>query len=454
MSKKLSKLALDGAIIFLTLSMLLLSFLFASKNVNIREADEALFDELWIINESDNRAFTIFNTELCTPDIIAYKQPGKTAGALVYNSDLALTLYAVLSDVILDVFGAQSVCTQIQDVDEAKMRIENADSYLYIEYASDIPFAYIYALSSGKSAQDTTQVAKGSNAYISKLFLNINNNSNSTTYECLAFDSQNNIYSFTSENGYVLRNADKVHLEAYADILGDAYITFNDTPELNYPAFEYSLLKDSTNISTITSENKSASAGLIELFGMNFEKTGSYTDGYGTRVFIGSSSRITVTQSGNLSFTGDREPILLTELLGYKPSSKGSYSMFDMLKATNIFIDEFKSKCTNFSGGDAEIKISAVYKNASSGYPVFEYSYFFNGIMIDTDKAFVFEFDNDGIKRLDIKLLKLEELPQRATAISKKHVYSRIENTDGELFPIYTITDEANSFYEIAWAIR
>lgn len=458
MKKRASALIMDILILVLCASMLFLAFLYAQDNVRNKTESKDVFDKLWIVNDSGGRAFTIFNTELCTPNVIAYKPSGKDAGALIYNDELMLTLYAVLSDVVLDVFGEASVCkVPGEEYDVIVSKILAADSYLYLEYADDLPFPFIYTMASGKASVDGSLFASGITKYLSRLFLILETcDDGSTVFTSYAFDNDGDVVCFehADQTPYVLQNADKIHLEAYSDIFTKAKMVLDgqtNTPDLTYGSLSYSSL-DVTDIGgSLKLENEAEVSRFLELFGMNPEKTRSYIDSDETRVFIGSGSRLTATENGKISFSSEDEQILLKELLGYSPSVRKAYSIFDMLKATNIFIDEIMSAYPNLVGNDAALKLSAIYRESKTGFPVFEYSYFRNGILIDCEKAFIFAFDSVGIRLLDINLICFTDYKKTEATLPKNIVAERLTGgRNGRLLPIYCKDD--TGLYSIAWA--
>lgn len=456
MRKRIISLATDMLIVLLTVSMLFLAYLYAAKNVTSSKDDSSDFDRLWIVDDGDGRAFKVFDTSLCTPMSIAYKDAGKDAGILIGDGDLTLTLYAVLSDLVLDVFGNTSICTKAENTTAVTDEILASDSYLYIEYANDLPFPFIYALSSGKSSVDRTQVASGENAYLSRLFMLLKTDTEGKcTYKTYAFDRVGNAYSFTraDRKDYVLNNADKVHLDAYSDVFINAELsrdTASDAADITYGSILYSQVTCDTEISYPGFSTENGKASFLDIFEMNSEKAGSYIDVDGNTVFIGSDVRLSVSASGNISYTSESEPIFLKELLGYSPVSKGEYSMFDMLKATNIFVERIVSAYPTLSSSEADIKLSSVYKN-ESGMPVFEYAYYFEGIRINTDTAFSFTFDTNGIRYLDINLCRFNTVGEKQATLPKRVVSKRTAKLGRENLILPTYNESNEGIYDIAW---
>lgn len=456
MRKRIISLATDMLIVILTISMLFLAYLYAAKSVTPIKNNSSEFDKLWIVDDGDGIAFTAFDTNLCTPLSIAYKASDKDAGILIGDADLTLTLYAVLSDVVLDIFGNTSVCTKAEDTATAINEILASDSYLYIEYANDLPFPFIYALSSGKSSVDKTQVASGESAYVSRLFMLLEtNDKGECLYKTYALDRDGNAFSFvrSDKKDYILNNADKVHLDAYSDVFINASLsrdTASDAPDIMYGSILYSQVIANKEIYYTGLDTESGKASFLDIFEMNSEKTGSYIDVDGNTVFIGSDVRLSVSTNGNISYTSESEPILLKELLGYSPVSKGEYSMFDMLKATNIFIERITSSHPTLSSSESDIKLSAVYKN-DDGMPVFEYGYYLEGIRINTKSAFSFTFDANGIRYLDINLCRFNTTGENLATLPKSTASMRTAELGRESIIIPVYSESTPGIYDIAW---
>ena len=475
MKKKISDIILNVIIAVLTLSMLTLLLLYAARSATVQSADSEVFDKLWIVQDYEDTAFASFTSSLCTPELIAYKQSEKDAGISVANEELTSTVYSVLSDMIIDIFGADSVCiSEGIEYSSAVRTVTDSDSYIFFEYSADIPFPYIYAFSSAQSSVDKSMCANGA-VYISKIaFLLEENENGNTSYICYAFDSENNAYMFEHADGspYTLQTSDKIHLDAYYESIDNAEFLANtdidstdsDSLEFIYGTLSYSPIQSSNSISFLSLDNGDASAAFLELFELNPEKLNSYVERDGTTVFIGTDERLTVSPNKTVEFTSDDEAIPLNKILGYTPSNKGSYTLFDMLKATDVMINRFRTAYPEFIGKSAQIKLTGVYKDAVGGNPVFEYSYFYNGVRIDTGLAFRFVFNSEGICELSINLTGFTVMSEKRVTLSKETAFNRIllkltdisepqaeEKRAHAVRPLYT--DSGEGLYTIVWAM-
>lgn len=476
MKKKISDIILNVIIAVLTFSMLALLLLYAARSATVKSADSEVFDKLWIVQDYEDTAFASFTDSLCTPELIAYKQPEKNTGVSVANEELTSTVYAVLSDMVIDVFGAGSVCiSEGVEYNSAVRKVTDSDSFIFFEYSADIPFPYIYAFSSAQSSVDMSMCANGV-VYISKIAFLLEENENGIAdYVCFAFDSDKNAYRFEHADGspYTLQTSDKIHLDAYYESFDDAEFLTNtdidspnsDSLELIYGTLSYSSIQASSSVSFLALDNSDASATFLELFELNPEKLNSYVERDGTTVFIGTDERLTVSPDKTVEFTSADEAIPLNKILGYTPSSKGSYTLFDMLKATDLMINRFRAAYPEFIGKSAQIKLTGVYKNESTGgNPVFEYSYFYNDVRIDTGLAFRFVFNSDGICELTINLTGFTVMSEKRVTLSKKTAFNRIllkltdisepqaeEKRAHAVRPLYT--DSGEGLYKIVWAM-
>ncbi|MBQ7821796.1 MAG: hypothetical protein IJ391_05890 [Clostridia bacterium] len=464
MKKNFRDLILNLIIAVLTLTMLVLMLMYAAQRAAGHQNDTEVFEKLWIVQDYDGTAFTVFDSSLCTPELIAYKQSGMPAGVIHSDEELMSTLYSVLSDVILDVFGSESMCiSENIDYETAVSMLTIADSYLMLEYSADIPFPYIYALTSGESSVDTQMCASGKAVYISKLALLLSEDENKNIiYSALAFDSDHGAYSFerTDSKPYTLPSSDVVHLDAYsssfekAEFYSDKHGASAPSTELIYSSASYSPLQASSGMEFLGLDNDLTRAAFLELFELNPEKLNSFVERDGTTVFIGTDERLTVSPDNTVEFSSPAEPIPLNKILGYTPSKKSSYSLFDMLKATDMLISRFRTAYPEHIGKSASIKLTGVYKDeASGGNPVFEYSYFYDGMRIDAPSAFRFVFTADGICKLTLNTTGFTVMSEKRVTLSKETALERLSlKLSGEIKvrPIYILSDER--IYSLEWA--
>lgn len=462
MKKDIGNTLLTVLIILLTVSMLTLTVLYAANNVETSKSTES-FDKLWIVQDYEETAFSVFDSSLCTPELIAYKQEGAGAGAIVSDEEFSSTIYSILSDVILDVFGSESICVS-RDVDPeiTASELASASSYIYFEYGADIPYPCIYALSSNENTVEMSMCATGDVAYISKLGLILRNDADgNTNYSCVAFDSQKNAYRFkhADDSPYILESSDLIHLDAYSHEFEPATLILSEADagslELVFGEISYLPIRASIGTDFLGLEDSKTSASFLELFEINPEKMNSYTERDGTAVFIGTDERLTVSSDNMVRFTCSEGSLPLKRILGYTPSGKSAFSLFDMLKAADIMIERFRLAYPEYIGKSAQIKLTGVYKDTElDGAPVLEFSYFYNGMLIDTPTAFRFVFDSDGITEMSINLTGFTVMADKRVTLSKKTVYERVSENTGEhvrVRPLYN--NSGNGLYLIDWAI-
>ena len=137
---------LNSVIFALVISMLLLTVLFAFSNTMRTSEKGETFDKLWIVEGTDETAFSQFDISYIVPEMIAYKLHPEDAVATLSDHTLTSTLYTVLSDAISAVLGSNSVCitediTYIDSIDKLK----NADSFILFNFAEALPYQCIYA---------------------------------------------------------------------------------------------------------------------------------------------------------------------------------------------------------------------------------------------------------------------------------------------------------------------
>jgi hypothetical protein len=126
-----------------------------------------------------------------------------------------------------------------------------------------------------------------------------------------------------------------------------------------------------------------------------------------------------------------------------------------MLKATDLLISRFKSAYPEHIGKNASIKLTGVYRGSGeyNDHPIFEYSYFYEGMRIDTEPAFRFIFSANGVSAIRINSLGFAPLAERRSTLSKDTVFDRIAlrfSDDISVRPIYTLSE--TGVYELEWA--
>ena len=464
MKKNFRDLILNLIIALLAFSMIVLLLTYAGRRADRGSSESNVFDKLWIIGDYDDSAFSALNASLCTPELIAYKQPGSQPGALYADEEALATVYSVLSDTVLDVFGADSIC--ISDNVDAKAlanELIGAQSYILYEYSADIPFPYIYALATGESSVDVSSRADGKAAYISRLALILNEGEdNSVYYSPIAFDSNGSAYRFEKKDKspYILPGSDIIHLYAYASSFEKVrfYASAQDgslSTEIIHPAISYAPLSASRSSAFLELDNDLTKAAFLELFELNPEKLNSFEERDGTTVFIGTDERLSVSTDGVIEFEASNEPMALNTVLGYTPGKNNSYSLFDMLKATDLIISRFRSAYPEYIGKNASIKLTGVYRDEGEykDCPIFEYSYFYESMRIDAEPAFRFVFTSNGISAIRINSLGFSPLTEKRSTLSKDTVFDRIAlrfSDDIRVRPIYTLSE--TEIYELEWA--
>ena len=455
MKKRLSGIMLDILIILLSISMLNLVFMHATRSISDASDKQPIFDDLWIIQGDSNSSFTTFDSSMCLPDIIAYKQSGQVPYAIMGNSELLKTVYSVLSNLITDIFGKESIAIKLdENTASAYNTVVNSDAFIFFSYPSELPYHCIYAFSSGNNAVTYDMCSKTDPFYISDIAFLLEESSNGVTYKCIAFDRNGNSYEFKNENGndYVLPASDIAHIDAYSESFKQVKFaasspTFLDKSsyhpiDILYGSIEFSKLSPIFNISDFELKNQSVKKQLLDIFDINPEKINTYTDPNGTTVFIGTDDRLEISFDGRLIFTNANSPIEIKEIIGFSPSKINTYTVFDMLKASNVIINELTDLYPNYFGGAANTKLTAVYKN-SDGNSVYEYSYYIGGVRIGTTPAFRFVFTSNGLAELTADASSYEQTTEKSATLPKETVYERLNlsnqlSTTTLITPIFT----------------
>ncbi len=459
MKKGLSGLLLDILIILLSISMLNLVFMHATRSITDPSDKQPIFDNLWIIQGANTSSFAAFDSSMCMPDTIAYKQSGMEPGAVFGNAELLKTVYSVLSNVITDVFGNESIATRLEeDLNSVYNTVVSADSYIFFSYSAELPYHCIYAFASGSNSVTYDMCSKSESFYISDIALLLEETPKGVAYRCLAFDRNGNAYEFFKEDGsiYILPGSDIAHIDAYAESFSKVeFAASSATPfdnvspyplDILYGSLEFSKLSPIFSVSEFELDDQDTTKTLLDIFDINPEKINTYTEPSGTTVFIGTEDRLEISSDGYIKFTNINSPIEIKEIIGFSPSKINTYTAFDMLKAINVIINELTDLYPNYFGGAASPKLTSVYKDLS-GRSVFEYSYYIGGVRINTEPAFKFIFTSNGLTELTADAQAYEQTAEKSATLPKGIVYERLSGINGLspdfiVTPIYTKSGE------------
>ncbi len=465
MKNKLTGILLDLIIILLSACMLWLVFMHAARAISSSEDGKPRFNDLWIIQGYDNGMLAEFDSSMCLPDTIVYKQPKSSPRAVYNDTELKKTVYAVLSNVISDIFGAESIANKISgDVEAFYSTVTNADSYLLFAYASELPYPCIYAFSTGSNTVSYESCSRSESFYVSDIALILNDTDDEITYKCFVFDKAGNAYEFSREDGdeYILPAADRAHIEAYAEKFSKVQIALNNesffdgtTPaplDILYGGFEYSTLSPVFSISGLGLEDQATVKELLDVFDINIEKVNTYNEADGTTVFIGTDDRLEISSDGRINFTNSSSPVDLKEISGFSSGGGEGYNTFDMMKSVNVIIAKLKDIYPNYFGGDASPKLVSVYKD-SSGRSVFEYSYYINGVRINLTPSLKFVFASTGLTEFAADITAYEQNAERYATMPKTTVYNRLSlirplPSGSTVFPVYIKSEDT---YNISW---
>ncbi len=464
MKKSLISVLLDLIIVILSLSMLNLVFMHAARSISSSDNTQS-FSDLWIIQGFDDSILSTFDPSTCLPDIIVYKQPKSPPRAVYNDTELKKTVYSVLSNVITDIFGSESVAKKIEgDINAFYSSVANAESYLFFSYASELPYPCIYAFSTNSNTVSYENCSRSESFYVSDIALILEDSADGLAYRCIVFDRHRNAYEFSKadNNKYILPGADRAHIEAYAekfskvDFVANSEILQNGASpfplDVLTDGFEYSDISSSFSINALELDDDSALKELLDIFDINVEKINKYSEADGTTVFIGTDDRIEITSNGRFIFTNTNSPVELKDISGFSPSKFSGYTVFDMLKSINVINAKLKQLYPNYFGGSALPKITSVYKN-DDGRSVFEYSYYIGGVKIGLEPSLTFIFTSKGLTEFSADITSYVQTNEQFATLPKITVYNRLSllsplHSGASLTPIYINVDDT---YTIRW---
>lgn len=349
------------------------------------------FDRLWSV-VSDSEPEGLDNSRLL-PEFIGYKQSSSlTALATVANQDGLSELYGLIKPCLLELFGSNSVCTELSSA-EGKHRLAAAkasDEFVYLRYHTPILYQLIYAYAADALTVSESDVATGEKgsigAYISELVVVPDNDFAAHRFVAYATDSNGHYYEFRPSDHIVTSDFYISKLAGTAPSTSVFPFSFSSDPRFEYdePMIDGELEYSRITMLPTDLEGEQLHESLLQLFEYNTEKLDSYSDNTG-HVYVDSHSQLRIGDGEIIFQTIDAvsdsaavRGIRIDSLLGY--ISSDASGLFDKLTAVDNLISRLGEISPELIGGSGTLCLGDVY--SSESLIVIEYFLTYNGIRI------------------------------------------------------------------------
>lgn len=409
-----------------------------------KNAPSESFDRLWSV-VGDSELMGLDSSHLL-PEIIGYKQSSYlTPLATMASSDGISELYDLTRPCLLELFGNNSVCTELSSV-EGKHRIaaaKTSEEFVYLRYHTPVLYQLIYAYAADMLTVSESDVATGEagniGAYISELIIVPDNDYAAHRFVAYATDGNERYFEFRPSEHVVTSDFYISKLATTASSIATFPLYFSDAPRF---AYAEPLINGEIEYATITNSHIDTSSSqlhdaLLDLFEYNKEKLDGYSDSTGY-VYVDTHSQLRIG-ADEISFQTTDATTSGTSLRGIRIDSLLRYvssdttGLFDKLTAVDSFIRRLGEVSSELVGNDAAVCLGDVY--ISDSLLVIEYFLTYNGIRIDGEPYLRAVLTEETICELRLRPTAVTVSETTALAPSPGYILDNLDKTgklDGE----------------------
>ena len=421
------------------------------------------FDRLWSV-VSDFEPMGLDSSRLL-PEIIGYKQSSSpTPLAALANADGISELYELTKPCLLELFGNNSVCTELS-LAEGKHRLAAAkasEEFVYLRYHAPILYQLIYAYAADTLTVSESDVATGEKgsigAYISELVIVPDENFAAHRFVAYATDANGRYFEFRPGEHVVASDFYISKLATTASSIGTFPFYFSRDARFAYgePVVDGEVEYTTVSYSAIDIENEPLREALLDLFEYNTEKLDGYSDSTGY-VYVDTHSQLRIERDEIIFQTTDATAsssslrgISIDSLLGYVSSETSG--LFDKLTAVDSLIRKLGEISPELVGGEAALCLGDVYSDDS--LLVIEYFLTYNGIRVGTEPYIRAVLTEETVSQLQLRVHAVKSTEMTELALSPGYVMDNLDKS-GKLDKDRSI-DSVRLFYNdgnAAWSI-
>ncbi len=404
-----------------------------SKN----DLDES-FDRLWsVVSDSEPKGL---DSSHLLPEIIGYKQStSPTPLATIASTDGMSELYNLTKPCILELFGSNSVCSELSTA-EGKHRLAAAkasDEFVYLRYHEPVLYQLIYAYAANTLTVSEGDVATGEGgnigAYISELIIVPDDDFAAHRFVAYATDGDGHYFEFRPIERVVTSDFYISKLATTASNVTTFPLYFSKDPRFSYdePIVDGEIEYTAITASSIDATSDALHDALLDLFGYNKEKLDGYADSTGY-VYVDSHSQLRIEMDEITFQTTDASAsssslrgIRIDSLLGYISSEASG--LFDKLTAVDSFIRRLGEISSELVGGNASVCLGEVY--SSDSLLVIEYFLTYNGIRIGGEPYLRAVLTEETICELSLHPVSIASTEATGLALSPSYIFDSLDKT-------------------------
>ncbi len=399
------------------------------------------FDRLWSV-VSDFEPMGLNESHLL-PEIIGYKQPSSRAAlAALANTDSISELYELTKPCLLELFGNNSVCTELT-LAEGKHRLAAAkasDEFVYLRYHVPVLYQLIYAYAADTLTVSESDIATGEKgnigAYISELVIIPDDNFAAHRFVAYATDANGRYFEFRPSERIVASDFYISKLATTASAVGTFPLYFSKDARFAYsePIVDGEVEYTTLTHSEIDIENEALRESLLDLFEYNTEKLDGYSDSTGY-VYVDTHSQLRIEKGEIVFQTTDATAsdsslrgIRIDSLLGYVSSDTSG--LFDKLTAVDSLIRKLGEISPELIGGEANLCLGDVYSDGS--LLVIEYFLTYNGIRMSGEPYLRAVLTEQTVSQLHLRPTSVKSTETTGLALSPSYIMDNL-NKSGKL---------------------
>lgn len=334
-----------------------------------------------------------FSVTRIQPRFIGYGIDGERKG-LSGSGELMRDMLSTVSPALSVLFGSGSVCAEISDSDSARgiwQSCYNAERYVYISFASSLPYPVLYMYLSDELYMETSKAASGEISYVGEIFIIFDEqiDSNRYSYHAVARDESGTVSYFmprVSTDGYDL---DSILVYGSNTELYDYNFAVNKTLDYeNFSLSDSTVISDSAAVSKLasfeepSSLDQSQTQQILRLFNYNPDRLHQYSEESGaSAVYVETHGTLSLSPSCVQYTASDDKTggIEVSEYLEYG-SNSGDYSVYELIKSAENLITSLGEIDSGLTGGDGDLTLTKLC--SYNGGIMLEYSCGFDNLPV------------------------------------------------------------------------
>lgn len=333
--------------------------LFMIQYTRIRNTKaEASFDMRTLSSTSTEISDSLNSNLLLPLSITVHASP--QCATLLNSSPAIRDVYASLQEVFF-----HSLANEPSDISEADwVHAMQSTQFVYIRYASEIPYQLIYAFTPSAIEADMILREAAHSIGVTEILLPANAEDRFSRF---FVRTQDRFFAFSVDDTSsfsVFQN----YLLLYNEVFYASEISYADnTHTTTLTITEQVLAREilvSTSVSTLLMGNQSDLRSLLKLLNYNPDKLNSHTETDGTHVFVESHGVLRIDEKSLNYIASDGGGIDITS----GDTADGATDIYACLRMMTQFLTQLSQMSQQYTGGDASLCLDSIYTDQSDLY--------------------------------------------------------------------------------------